>query len=676
MNETNLLRLALVIKAGNTQTFNSSLVKLVQMVLYESSDYCLNVDNIRKQIAEDYELEFTNDEIFKAIKSKDSGINRIEETRTISFKSNECQEKEILYELNVEIINKFKINETKNSYKSIIRNFIEVHKIMNNTPQEIEEILNKFLYYVFNSNKKTLLLLFNNEKAKILNSSTIIFTEEEKRLINDFLNWEDNSKNSFIYDAISYSVDYCMLTIKKDYSSYRHLFNGKVFYLDANVILRMAGINNDERKSVTNSFIKKCKDNGIKINYTNITYLEIISTIKNQVNSLKSFYNGKRPVATKHFQTFSSPYDNLDFIKLYDKWWKQPGTNYNDYSGFEKYIIKEIDIILQDFKKVDYISYANTDKSTFQGLVESLKEYKSKNRASFSDKSLAIDINNYLYIYKLRESKNGTSFMDISDYFITTDGNLYEWGKEILPSTIPVAVLPSVWHSLLLKFKGRTDNDYKAFTLFLNLRYKINSEGFDERKPAILSIVQNMEEPTDIKNLILNEITDNLLEKYKNIEDPFEIVEEAKNEVIENEIKRIYKEDGIPLINEGKAEGRLKTLYELAEAKAQKRFNCNNGITRFIDCTKIILGILLAVGAIIFIAAWGFDTISSMFKTVIFGYDIFNWVTIIAFAIPGVFFLIIDPIKKQFLSKDFDKLKTEEFYKLTKLCETSAKKAD
>ena len=664
MKESNLLRLSLVIKAGNSQTFKSGLIKLIQMVLFEASDYALDIDSIRRHISEDYELEFTNEEILKSLKAKDTEIERIEETRSTIVGLNKWEEKDAKYKLTEKTIHKLKTNEANNPYKDMVGRFVEEYKVENKTSEQIEDLLKRYIYYVFNSNKKTLLLLFNNEKAKIINHSEMSFNEDEKRLINDFLNWDDKSKNHFIYNAVSYSVDYCMLTVKKDYSSYSQLFNGKVFYLDANVIFRMAGVNNEERKAVTNSFIKKCKDNGITVKYTNITYQEIVDTVNKQVNILRSFYRGKKPVSTKHYESFSNPYNNLDFIRMHDKWGKVAGTKYNDYNAFEKSIIREIDGILKDFSKVDFISFDSIDKTTFSGLVDSLKEYKKKNRAYWTEQSIAIDVNNYLFIYKKRESKSGTSFIDISDYFITTDGNLYEWGKKILPSTIPISVLPSVWHSLLLKFKGRTDDDFKAFTLFLNLRYKVSDEDFDERRPEILSLVQSLEEPTDLKNMILTEISANLMEKYKGITDIYEIVEDAKNEVIESEVKRIYKEQGQPLIDEGKAEGRVQTLFTLAESNAQKKVDLYNKISSAFEKIKEVLGIIVTFGSLAFVGVFGASKVSSVFKTEVWGYDLLSWTSVISLFFVFGLRSIFTPIKKKFFSKDFETLKNEEFQKL------------
>lgn len=664
MKESNLLRLALIINAGNTQTFNSSLIKLIQMILYEKSEYSINVDTIRNRISENYELEFTNEEILKAINSKDAGVECIEETRTTKLGSNKHQEILKNYRLKDKILEKFKTNEEENPLRVIIDNYIDTYKIENHTADQIEQILNKFLYHIFNSNKKTLLLLLNDDKSKLLNHTYTNFTEDEKRLINDFLNWDEDSKNSFIFKAVSYSVDYCMLTIKKDFSSYRDLFNGKVFYLDTNVIFRMAGINNEERRSVTNSFIKKCKDNNITIKYTNITYQEVLDTINRQVHALKGFYNGKRPVDTAHYQAYSKPYDNLDFIRLYDKWCKLPGTKYNDYSGFQKHIIKEIDYLLADFKKVDFTSFAIQDTTSFKGFEGSLKEYKTKYNANCTEKSVSNDVNNFMFVKRMRESKQGYSFVDISDYFITTDANLYEWGKEILPSAIPIAVLPSVWHSLLLKFKGRTNDDYKAFTLFLNLRYRVSDEGFDKRRPDILSIVQNMDDAVDLKNLILTEISDNLSEKYKDFEDVNEIIEDAKEEVIEREANRYFKEEAQPLLDEGKAAGKLETIYRLAESRAQKKIDKQDKIFIWMDNIKLTTGILLTIGFLGFVILNGMTSLLAISKTEIHGYDIVNWVSIILFFLGLITKTLVEPIKNKYFNKEYETLKKAEIEKL------------
>ena len=154
-----------------------------------------------------------------------------------------------------------------------------------------------------------------------------------------------------------------MLTVKKDFSSYRDIFRGKSFYLDSNVIFRLAGINNEERKIVTSAFIDKCLEEGITVKYTNFTYEEIKETVHNHVETIKKATNGKRMVSVKNWKRFTNPYTNLDFIKLYDEWAKNSKNDYNDFRSFEKYIMNIIQNILRPFKKVDFITYETKDQS-------------------------------------------------------------------------------------------------------------------------------------------------------------------------------------------------------------------------------------------------------------------------------------------------------------------------
>lgn len=667
VREESLLRLSLITQVGNTSTFNSGLIKLITMVIYESDLYSLSLDDIRYQIGVNYELEFTNEEILNAINSKDYGIYSITEKREIR-NGNIASSKNIQkYKLEDRIVNKLKDNEEKDLYNSIIDDFISSHEFTNFNSTEIKDILNKYLYSVFNSNKDTMLQLLKKGNSNLESIECFPnIKDEEKKLINEFLNWDNPIKNEFIFRTISYCIDYCMLTIRKDHSSFRSLFKGKVFYLDANIIFRMAGINNEERKVVTNSFINKCIENGIEIRYTNITYDEIRSTVNRQIQGLKDMVGGYKPVSTEHYRGFSKPSANIELIVKYDNWIKSKGGKNNNFMAFEKFIQKEIDNILIKFKKVDFLSYEVTDKKDFTSLCESLASYKSNKDANYTRASIKIDINNYLYVYNLRKLSKGSTFLDISDYIISADGNLCEWGKEVLPSAIPIAVLPSVWHSLLLKFKGRTDKDYKAFTLFLNLRYKVSDEGFDNRKPKLLSIVQHMDEPVNIKNLILDEISDNLTNKYSDISDEHEIVEKAKNEVIENEINRIYEDDGKKLIDKGIAKGVVQAIHKIAESNVSTIIKRRTRIKKVIDWTRLIVGCLLAITIFITVVLFGISAISSTFKSEIFGYDLLSWTNVVGIFSGGIVFFILNPIKSLIGQEGYETLITKEIEKLKK----------
>ena len=69
------------------------------------------------------------------------------------------------------------------------------------------------------------------------------------------------------------------MTVKKDKTVFASIFKGKEFYLDANIIFRLAGFNKTERKDAVTAFLSKCRECGVKINYSNFTSEEMDPTL-------------------------------------------------------------------------------------------------------------------------------------------------------------------------------------------------------------------------------------------------------------------------------------------------------------------------------------------------------------------------------------------------------------
>ena len=71
------------------------------------------------------------------------------------------------------------------------------------------DLLKEYLYFCFNSNKNSILALFDNVKE---NGEQFKKSESDIKLINLFLNWENEEKNKFVYNIVSYGYVYCSLT--------------------------------------------------------------------------------------------------------------------------------------------------------------------------------------------------------------------------------------------------------------------------------------------------------------------------------------------------------------------------------------------------------------------------------------------------------------------------------
>ena len=117
-----------------------------------------------------------------------------------------------------------------------ISRFIEMRKKAgeNLDFDETKKTIYDFLYFTFNSDAQTVLELIDKNRVtdKTEYSLDESFTPEQARTINNFLNWKNHQKNEFVLNMISSCFDYCMLTVKKDTTSFSDVFNGKQFFLD------------------------------------------------------------------------------------------------------------------------------------------------------------------------------------------------------------------------------------------------------------------------------------------------------------------------------------------------------------------------------------------------------------------------------------------------------------
>ncbi len=527
MDSNNVLRLALMLSSTQTHTFKKNLNKLIKLVLFDSYSSPMNIMAIINNINDVFSLSFTDAEIIAAIKD-DSNIVIHEKDDPVNN----------LYEITPEEYKKISLYQSVNidiyltEFLNIRTDFLEI------SFETAKELLYKFIYITFNSDTQTLLELMDkkctdSKKYCIANE----FNSSEAEFINEFLNWDYKPKNEFILNLISACFDYCMLTVKKDNNSYSSVFNGKIFYLDSNIIFRLAGFNKVERQSVLNSFIKKCSEANIKICYTNHTNSEIKNTIKYHVDSLKKLLNKNYPLSIKAMKAMSSKYANLDFYEKYVEWCKSNPLAVGDFNAFQLYLETEIQKVIFSFKLEVFEDFDTTkNHQRFTELSDDFNKYKTERYKNTFEGAIKTDINNYLYMIE----KNGTvqvdNFMQLKYYFITADHCLTEWSSLKRPGTIPMFVLPSVWYSILLKYKGRTNNDYNAFCQFLNIRIVPEKDIHLNDKREMLAYILTLNEESDIKERIIFDIETRLSNVETEIEDPIAFAEESHQTILQEKL--------------------------------------------------------------------------------------------------------------------------------------------
>nr|MCR5125044.1 hypothetical protein [Treponema sp.] len=459
----------------------------------------------------------------------------------------------------------------------------------------IVELITNYIYQVFSKNINSLLSLINKDINSI-SYEDHEYDNDEKTIINDFLNWDNKDKDIAIYNTISYCVDYCMMTVKKDSNAFSSLFSGKKFYLDANVVLRLIGFNNLDRQQVLESFIKRCKACKIELIISNYTCSEANNTIDYYVSNLSSINKDNKPLSQKQYDRYVP--NKKDIINLYNDW-KKTAKQYNDYNAFAKYLRDKVNTVSASCSKATFANQDMINKVEYTDMYNSLKAFKESLNISTYKSSLDVDINNFLNIKKLRDEEHGENIFNLNTYLITTDSKLCEWNKELYKGVTPICVLPSIWYSILLKTTGRTNDDYKAFTSFINMRYAIEPDENIKKKETIITLVQELKETSLVKEKILDSIYEKI-NKPGFVYQPKQIVDETEVEVEQNEINRISSLIGDTFIEKGQ----LSVINSIVEDRLDKKYKVINFVTtklpKVITVLNWITGVFVIVCIILF----------------------------------------------------------------------------
>lgn len=529
MDEKSILRLAMIMEDQSATTVDKYICKLVECVLFYSEKRRLSAIELCEQIAIQYQLEFDYLEIENAILKKSRGrIILTERQYELSPKTiDQLSQQTSLQELLEQYIQQF-LSETEKKYEADI----------------LLTKIQEYLYYCFNSSKENLLSLLNVQPGNT--PSSFVASNDEIQQINDFVLWDNLEKNKLLYDIISFSYEYCMLTTKKDTLLSRRIFRGKKFYLDANIIFRMAGINKDERKFVTESFIKKCNEVGIELYYTSETLDELFRVIDGQISYISSITQGQQPVDSAVLQSIDRTNEINDFYVVFYNWCKEPQNKFNDFSSFQRYLWKRIRNIIDSLKfaQTPKCFYGNNN-ALFNQMCDSLEAFKKEKRPNknTSKASLQTDINNLLYISSLRSSSSTTNLWETNEYFVSADQLLTNWSKSA-HSGVPIVVIPSTWLSIILRFAGRSENDYKAYCLFMSLRQHRNDDDSVNFNPvSLLKSLAIRTSDQNIKMLIIEEIINNGSSYTVSSENDYPgIIQDAFDEILRKSNDNLRKE--------------------------------------------------------------------------------------------------------------------------------------
>lgn len=490
----NIFRLSAILysKTNNVVSNKSIVRKVIEDAIYCCGQDIISLSNLISYISSNYALLFSETEITKIV-TDDKSKDRF----TYSYKDGE-----LLISLTQSRKNKVTINCQQKTLIDYIEDYLNTCNC-NVQRSEKRNIILQFLYDVFTSNIEVFKRLLNEGVQSL--QAFQDYSTSDRKLINEFLYWNNDNKNKAIFDLANYSLEYCMLTNSKNTNFQLQNLKNKNFYLDTNILYRAIGLNGEELKTRTLLFLSKFNSVQENLYISRSTKKEFEDTISFYIDKLgqKNGYKLNSKVILQYI-----PKDSV--LYAYHKWSLNRVNNSLEY--FRLYLLAELDSLCKKYniKKDDVYPY-DAEKSE-----EILSKYKIEIQKSCTDKTsltAEYDAQNILWV----ESKRGdcsNNLFDTKNYFLSSDKSLYFWDYSRIQSQIPVVMPPSQWIGIILRYIERTDDDYRSFISFLTMKtseQNINTE-------RIVSIVAGIDEITNdiefqeslIKNYIESETADGI----------------------------------------------------------------------------------------------------------------------------------------------------------------------
>ena len=459
--DSNFLRAAAVLYADDNQYVSIKNIhkKIIEAVFLENENKPLTIIEIIEQSLENYNLIFEEGEIIDVINN---------EKNSEDFEiQNKSQIDKTLIKLSLKRYSLIIDKERSNNIDPYITKFISI-----NYPKganfDIKETIYKYLYDLLHTNISSFSKLTNGDVTENINIDSDVFSIDEREVINAFLNWDHYEKNKALFSIVSYSIEYCLLTNKRDGTDYYLKgIKDKLFYLDTNIIFRALGINGKNRQTQILIFLQKCIENGERLFISKYSELEFKEAIDYHIKQIQKVPTGR--VNPKIFEELSRSSGVYDF---FHKW--RIGKSNSGYELFKAYIFDLFDKFINEFKiQLDYkIPYDENDEKIIKKINEYSKDigsHKTSENASGNFETTNYSDAQNIYLIEKKRGDNSRNISDTKYFFISTDQSLRRW--DFLRSiTVPIILLPSQWMSILLKYISRTSNDYKSFVSFLNLK--------------------------------------------------------------------------------------------------------------------------------------------------------------------------------------------------------------
>ena len=266
-------------------------------IIYGRSSQSASLNKSHQRIIDDAlftcgKSSITLTELFVYIDKEYGFLYSVEEITDIIIKGRDAKQmyycypenNDVVVSLTAEYKNKLSFVCGQKTLYEYIDEYLTLYNIESDTAKEL---ILRFLYEMFTSNLEGYKLILHEKRNSLANENSN-YTEKEKEIINNFLNWPDEGKDKAIYDLAGYSLEYCMMTNHKNTSLNIQNLKGKSFYIDTNIIYRALGLNSENLKTRAHLFLSKFKEVGESLVISQSTYLEFLDTIDYYIGKINN----------------------------------------------------------------------------------------------------------------------------------------------------------------------------------------------------------------------------------------------------------------------------------------------------------------------------------------------------------------------------------------------------
>lgn len=477
MDIRSITRTATIIYADSmsNRTTNTIKKKFVESVYVNNGNTLLTLSELVNIIEETMGLMFSEDEIKPIVKDE-----------TVFMEVLNRSSEDIKYNLQEKRYSTL-CSKSIDEIDNVIETYFsaKVENSLSITKEGFKELMYRYLHSILNTNVSTYVQFVNPTKSVTipkLNSEQ--FTDDEIDLINDFVKWNDETKNKAIFKLINYCIEYAIVVNNSSEDVLSKSLRTKVFYLDNALLYRALGINGETRKKRTISFLKKCKESGQKFVISKYTRQEFFNTVDYHLSQL----NSSTPFGRITPRVFKRYANGDGFYQFYHEW-RNGRINY----GFDifrthihslyKDLVKQFDI--EENFKVPF------DEKEEPSIINTYKEEIQAIKKTNWNEPHMMDARNMHWIECIRNGNN----IDVAStkyYFVTSDQKLQSWDRSHSVNQ-PLTLLPSQWMGLILKYVSRSSDDYKSFVSFMNLP-KDNSVISEDELQSVMAGISEMTE--------------------------------------------------------------------------------------------------------------------------------------------------------------------------------------